>query len=430
MQAVEGGSFADVELARRLAASAMDDRDRALSTQLVYGTLVWQGLADHVLRGLERPPSKLELPLRTLLRMALFQLLKLDRIPEFAVVDTTVELSKSYKAGRAAGLINALLRGFLRAEKKIRLPRDPAARLAVSGSHPRWLVERWIERFGIEETEQLLEANNRAAPTVLRVNARRTERATAIAALERQGCRARPTRFSPVGIECELRGSLAGLSAFRDGLVTAQGEASQLVGLMVPASAERVLDACAAPGGKATHLAERTGNRVVAVDRSRGGARDVAGQAGRLGVEVDAIRADSRALPVRRDRQFEAILVDAPCSGLGTLRQHPEIRWRRGRQDVARLAEVQAAILAEVAPYVAVGGTLVYATCTVAEEENEDRISRFLEGHPEFERVDPRPDLPETARDLVDDNRYLRTWPHRHDLDGFFAAKLRKKARS
>jgi 16S rRNA (cytosine967-C5)-methyltransferase len=299
----------------------------------------------------------------------------------------------------------------------------------VSSSHPRWLVERWVERFGIDETEKLLEANNRAAPTVLRINARRTERDAAVAALEGQGCRARPTQFSPVGIACELRGSLAGLKVFRDGLVTAQGEASQIVGMMVPAGAERVLDACAAPGGKATHLAERSGNRIVAVDRSRGGARNIAAQAARLGLEIDAIRADSRTLPFGRDRHFDAILVDAPCSGLGTLRQHPEIRWRRARQDVVRLAEVQAAILDEVAPYVADGGILVYATCTLAAEENEDRISSFLESHPEFELTDPRPDLPETAYDLVDDGRYLRTFPHRHDLDGFFAARLRKRMR-
>ncbi len=429
LQAVEGGAHADAELARRLQSSSLDERDRGLATQLVYGTIAWQGLADHILTTLDRPPEKIELPLRTLLRMALFQMAKLDRIPDFAVVDTSVELSKRYKSGRAAGLVNALLRGFLRGEKRFDPPGDgdPAARLAVSGSHPRWLVERWIEILGPEQAEHLLEADNLPAPTVLRANLRRGDRDTAIAALARDGCSARPTKYSPEGIECDLRSGLTDLAAFRDGLATAQGEASQLVGRLIPVDAATILDACAAPGGKTTHLAERTGRRIVAVDRSRAGARQVARQAARLGVAVDSIRADARALPLSPSKAFDAVLVDAPCSGLGTLRQHPEIRWRRQPTDVRRLAHVQSAILDEVAVYVALGGTLVYATCTLLPDENEDRIALFLDSHPDFEVTDPRPDLPEAARDLIDKDHFLRTWPHRHNLDGFFAAKLGRK---
>ncbi len=427
LQAVEGGAYADAELARRLHKSSLDDRDRGLATQLVYGTLAWQGLADHILTTLRRPAAKLELPLRTLVRMALFQMTKLDRIPEFAIVDTSVELSKRYKSGKAAGLVNALLRGFQRSDRNLHLPDgDAAGRLAVSGSHPRWLVERWIESLGEVETEQLLEADNQPAPTVLRTNLRRTNRDQAIAMLTRGGCEARPTKYCPDAIEVELRGALSELGAFRDGLISAQGEASQLVGRMIPAGATSVLDACAAPGGKTIHLAERTGRRIVAIDRSRAGVGHVARQASRLGVAVDAIRADSRTPPLSPACRFDAVLVDAPCSGLGTLRQHPEIRWRRQPADITRLTQVQRAILDAVAPYVAPGGTLVYATCTLLPEENEDRIASFLSSHPEFEITDPRPDLPEAARELIDSDHFLRTWPHRHNLDGFFAAKLKR----
>ncbi len=427
LQAVEGGSYADAELAKRLRGSGLDERDRGLATQLVYGTLAWQGFVDDILDKLGRPAAKLDLPVRALMRMALFQITKLDRIPDFAVVDTSVELAKRYKAGRAAGLVNALLRGHLRSAER---PRGETAsrpeNLATRGSHPRWLVDRWIDLLGKDEAEQLLAADNRPAPTVLRVNRRRTNREQALEVLERAGHRPRPTQFSPDGVECDLRGGLTEMASFRDGLVSAQGEASQLIGHMIPTDAGSILDACAAPGGKATHLAERTGSRVVALDRSRSGIRNVARQARRLGVAVAPILADARTLPFRETRRFDAALVDAPCSGLGTLRQHPEIRWRRTPEDVSRLARVQAAILDSVADHVAPGGTLVYATCTLLPEENGQRVERFLHDHPEFELCDPRPDLPEAARELVADDFFLQTWPHRQGLDGFFAAKMRR----
>lgn len=428
LRAVERGAFADAELARQLRGMALDDRDRALATQLVYGTLAWQGLCDHILATLERPAARLDAAVRCLLRMALYQVTKLERVPDFAVVDTAVELAKRHKRG-AAGLVNALLRSFLRSGKDARLPpaSDVAARLAVAGSHPRWLVERWLAQLGTEETAALLEADNRPAPTVLRVNRRRGDRDAAIAALDGEGCAARPARYVGDAIEIELRGPLDRLRAHRAGLVTAQGEASQLVGLMIPAGSASVLDACAAPGGKATHVAERTGGRVVAVDQAAAGTVAIRRQAARLGVDVAVVRADARHLPLRRDASFDAVLVDAPCSGLGTLRQHPEIRWRRQPRDVARLTALQSAILDAAAARVRPAGVLVYATCTTLAEENERQIGAFVARNADFAIDDPRPDLPPASGSLVDEDLFLRTWPHRHGLDGFFAARLRRR---
>lgn len=430
LRAVEAGAFSDAALARHLAGAGLDERDRALATQLVYGTLAWQGLTDHVLAGLGRLPQTLEPEIRTLLRMALYQLTKLDRIPEFAAVGTAVELAKQHHRGRAAGMVNALLRGFLRNRRDLRLPprSDLAAHLAAAHSHPRWLVQQWLDQLGTDEAESLLAANNVAAPTVLRVNARRATRRRAIAALAADGCAAQPTRYSPFGLECTLRRPLMRLAAFAGGLVSAQGEASQLVAQMIPHDAERVLDCCAAPGGKATALAERTtgGTAIVAIDITEAGVAAVAAQARRLGVPVDTVRADARQLPFAIDRPFDAVLVDAPCSGLGTLRQNPEIRWRRQPADIAELARLQSRILATAAVCVRPGGCIVYATCTLIDEENASRVKRFLDAHPEFHVDDPRGDLPAAAAELVGDDGFLRTFPHRHGLDGFFAVRLKR----
>ncbi len=428
MRAVEDGAFADAALSRQLEDNRLDERDRGLATQLVYGTIAWQGLSDHVLASLGRPPERLDAAVRTLLRMAFFQAIKLERVPDFAVVDTAVELAKRHNRG-AAGLVNALLRALLRSGKDLHLPvaSDIVQHLAISGSHPPWLVERWLAALGAAETEALLTADNRAAPTVLRVNPRRADRAAALAALAAEGYAARPTRYAADAIEIDLRSGMGKLNAFRTGLVTPQGEASQLVGAMIPVAARTVLDVCAAPGGKAIQIAERADAAVVAVDRARAGVVAIARQASRVGVAVGILRADARELPLRNTALFDAVLVDAPCSGLGTLRQHPEIRWRRRPEDVARLAALQGEILRAAATRVQPGGILVYATCTLLAEENEERIAAFLADQPHFAIDDPRTDLPEAARELVDGDAFLRTYPHRHGLDGFFAARLKRR---
>jgi 16S rRNA (cytosine967-C5)-methyltransferase len=430
--AVEGGAFADAELAASLTRVTLEPRDRALATRLVYGTLAWQGYLDHAIRSLGRSPERLDVEVRALLRLALFQLAKLSRVPEFAAVDTAVELAKEFRRGAASGLVNALLRGFLRRGRAVPLPDeagDPIGRLAVEESHPRWLVERWCAELGRAETAALLAADNEAAPTVLRANRRRIERDALVRQLSTAGIAAEPTRFSPDGVIVQPGRDPSLLPGHAEGLFTLQGEASQLVARLLDlAPATRVLDACAAPGGKATQIGESLDSGLlVAVDRNRAGPQHLSAAARRLGTtRVAALHADATLLPLRESALFDAVLLDAPCSGTGTLRQHPEIRWRRDPDQLPRLAALQERLLAAAAARVRPGGSLVYATCALIARENEGVVERLLAARSDFAIEDAACFLPASARELVDGAGFLRTWPHRGGLDGFFAARLKR----
>lgn len=433
--AVEHGAFADAALGERLRAADLAPRDRGLATQLVYGTLAWQGLLDCAIAQGGRDPQTLDPPLRTVLRLALFQIVRLDRVPDFAAVDTAVELSKDVKRGAASGLVNAVLRRFLRDGKRIVLPpreSDPAGHLAAAYSHPRWLVERWLAELGAAEAEALLAANNTPAPTVVRVTRRCADAAQVVDALAAHGISARPATYASRALLVEPLGDPTALPGYREGWFVLQGEASQLVACMLGATpGARVLDVCAAPGGKAMAVAEAVGDSglVVAIDRHRLGMVQARRAAVRLGVRsLTCVQADAGALPLAREWTADAVLVDAPCSGLGTLRQHPEIRWRRSARDLGDLAIVQARLLAAAAQHVGRAGVLVYATCTISAAENMAVVAQFLAAHRDFSVDDPRPHLSAAARELVDAGGALQTFPHRHGLDGFFAVRLKRSA--
>jgi 16S rRNA (cytosine967-C5)-methyltransferase len=431
--AVEHGAFADAELGRRAPAAALASRDRALATRLVYGTLAWQGYLDYLLAALGRPAAALDVPIRCLVRLALFQVTRLARVPDFAAVDTAVELAKRHRRGAARGLVNALLRRFLREHETIALPPrdDLAGHLSVAHSHPPWLVARWLDEFGAAETEALLAANNEPAPTVLRVNRLRGTRDEALGRLAAAGVPARAAPRAPDAVVLEGGADPAALPGHADGLITPQGEASQLVvWLLGVAPGARVLDACAAPGGKATYIAERlreTG-AVCAVDVNPRGVGAIRRTARRLGLTaIEAVCGDAAEVASRSPGAYDAVLLDAPCSGLGTLRQHPEIRWRRTPESVAAAAATQTRLLAAVAGAVRPGGILVYATCTLLRAENEEIVDGFLARRDDFTLVDAAPLLPPSARDCVDARGRLRTAPHRGGLDGFFAARLLRR---
>jgi 16S rRNA (cytosine967-C5)-methyltransferase len=437
LQRVEAGEFADALLGR-IGDSGLERRDQALATRIVYGTLAWQGYLDHILAACSsRALSELEAPVRTLLRMALFQIVKLTRIPAFAVVDTAVELSKRHRRGSSRGLVNAVLRRAAREWRSVPLPpadTDRVAHLSVRLSHPSWLVELWMKELGPAETEAMLAADNEEAPTALRVNLMKATRTAMIDELRAAGYEAEATRWSPCGLQIRPGGPPSSIPGYGQGLVSLQGEASQLVGLMVaPRRGDRILDACAAPGGKATHLAELMNDtgRIIALDLNPAGVRRIETMSRRLELKaVEAVRADATSWEARGDEAaMDCVLVDAPCTGLGTLRGHPEIRWRRAPADVARAAALQRRILACAARCVRPGGTLVYATCTLTRAENDAVVAAFLEESPEFEVDDPRPWLPAGAGDLIGADSFLRTLPSRHGLDGFFAARLKRRAR-
>lgn len=419
-------AFADVLLARTLGALA--PADRALATELVYGTLAWQGRLDHHLGQLVRGPvAGLDPPVRAALRLGLYQLLFLDRVPAYAAVDASVRLARS--AGRGAtGLVNAVLRRAAREGRDaLALPdatTDPIERLAVEWSHPRWLVDALAGEVGMDELPRLLAAHNRRGPIAVRANPPGTREALA-AGLAAQRVAVSPARWAPDALVVErAAGRLRTLDAFATGRLSFQGEASQLVTrLLDVAPGARVLDVCAAPGGKTTYAAA-LGGRVMALDRHAAGVRRLREEAVRLGLpSIHAAVADARRPPVRAP--FDAVLVDAPCSGLGTLRRHPELRWRRRREDVARLAALQGELLAGVAPLVRPGGCLVYAVCTPLRAETDAVVAAFLATRSDFARA-PLAGL--VHPELVADDGALRTWPHRHDLDGFFAVRLTRLA--
>jgi 16S rRNA (cytosine967-C5)-methyltransferase len=272
-------------------------------------------------------------------------------------------------------------------------------------------------------------ANNEKPPLVARVNLRKTSREELLKLFRQSSITAEATRWSPQGISVSGGPPVSRLPGFADGLFQVQGEASQLVAyLLSPESGDRVLDACAAPGGKSTHLAELTGDtgHVLATDRSARGIRKIQESAIRLGLQSIEVQCrDMAQEPPPSDRPFDRILVDAPCSGLGTLRAHPEIKWRRNESDIARLSRLQSELLNRVADSLKTGGVLVYSTCTLSRAENVDVVEDFLKSHRQFEFEDAADYLPEQAKPLVQDG-YFRPLPHRHNTDGFFAARMRK----
>jgi 16S rRNA (cytosine967-C5)-methyltransferase len=376
------------------------------------------------------PLARLEPAVLVALRLGLYQLLSLERVPAYAAVDASVRLAGRARRA-AAGLANAVLRRAAAAGRDgLPLPdaaADPVARLAVEWSHPRWLVERWAREFEPDELVRLLASDNVRGPVTLRANRLRTTRDSLLAELAAAGPEASPGSWGPDAVVIR-RGAarLRGTAAWRAGRFAFQGEASQLVApLLAPAPGMRILDACAAPGGKTSHAAALLGDgQVIALDARVTGAARIAREAARLGAgAVRAVAGDARRPPLRGP--FDAVLVDAPCSGLGTLRRHPEVRWRRRPEDVVRLAALQREILDGVAPLVRDGGVLVYAVCTLAREENADVIREFTAAWPRFTVDDLSRTVTGRARTALTPEGFLRTLPHRDDLDGFFIARLR-----
>jgi 16S rRNA (cytosine967-C5)-methyltransferase len=426
-------AYADILLDHSLKDPAVSARDRALLTELVYGTLRWRGKIDARLNlHFHRSLANTDPFVRNLLRVTFYQLLFLDKIPDYAAVNEAVQLAKAHGGNKVAGFVNAVLRNFLR-EKDTAEPQptnDWQAALANEHSHPQWLINKWLDYFGREETAALLRANNEIAPLVLRVNSCKSSREALLALLFKSGVSAVATRWSPVGIWVKSRSPVDQLPGFQEGLFQVQGEASQLVSyLLSPQRGERILDACAAPGGKTTHIAELmtdTGE-VIALDKSEKGIDKIRENAARLGLSsLRAAKADIRhPLPAEFRSPYDRILVDAPCSALGTLRSHPEIKWHRNESDIKRLGHLQKQIIDQVAHYLKPGGVLVYSTCTLTKEENEDIVEDFLEHHEEFVLDDAAGYLSEKASSLIRGGYYMAL-PHRHNTDGFFASRMRK----
>ena len=419
-----------------------DERDRALAAAIVIGTLRWRALLDHHLaHASTRPLAQLDAVVVDIVRLSLFQLLFLERVPASAVVHDAVSMARRAGKSSAGGFVNAVLRTLSRGRSALETPGPPAAirtaedrvqaieALHVSGSHPRWLVSRWIDRLGLEAASEWVAFDNAEPPMTLRVNRRRWTRDALAAALRERGVETVPAPLAPDGLRV-VSGNPLRLPGAGDFLV--QDEASQLVALMVDARpGHRVLDACAAPGGKTLVLADQLGGRGTLVAGDVGMRR-----AGLLRALLRAHEADlpivvhdvERAMPF--GPRFDRVLLDAPCTGLGTLRRDVDIRWRRLEGDIAAAAARQRRMIAAAAGAVAPGGRLVYATCSSEPEENEEVVAAFLTGMPGFVRAGPDAlvdaGVPPSVLDRATGD--LQTRPDRHGLECFYASALERRA--
>ena len=438
-------AFADLALHHALTRSDLAAPERALATELVYGTLRWRGRLDYLLsQVLDRKLDKLEPLVANTLRLGAYQIVFTDRIPATAAVDQAVHCIRALGGERATGLVNACLRRLAREVDEIALPEleaDPLGHLVHTLSLPPWIAERWLRDYGAAEAAEFARASNAAPPLTVRVNRLRTSRDALLATVSERFPEAAACRFAPDGVKLGRRGSAGHDPAFLAGDFTPQDEASQLViDLLDPTKGEQILDCCAAPGGKATAIAERVGSSgwVLALDRHASRLRLVSRASKRLGLDwlhglaCDAAQplSDLPPLPRQDDEDsreglFDRVLVDAPCSGLGTLRRNPDARWRIRPEDVPSLAKLQRALLLQTSARVKPGGSLVYSTCTVLCEENEDQVQAFLTARPAF-RLVPRVELPELLHPLLSEEGFMRCWPHRHDADGFFAARMER----
>lgn len=432
--AAEGrGAYTDRLLETRLRDSGLGTSDAGLATSLVQGTLRHRALLDHHLAAFTREGfDRLPAAIRTALRLGAYQILVLTRIPTSAAVDESVELAKRYGHPGTAGLVNAVLRR-LAAGERAPLPdryADPAGFLAVVHSHPRWLAERWLARYGFDEAESLLRADNAEPSVSVRPNAHRIRSDRLVELLRAEGMEPLPgANGGPVFLL--PRGYVASRSPlFRDGLLSLQDEAEACVpGILDPRPGERVLDLCAAPGGKASQIAERIAPEgfLAAVEIQPGRARalreNLVARLRLPGAEV--VCADGRTPPFR-PATFDRVLLDAPCTGLGVLRRRADARWRKEERGIEALAALQRDLLEEAALLTRPGGVLVYSVCSLEPEETDSVVEPFLSSHPEFTREDARPFLPPA---FAGPDPLFRAFPHRHGTDGVYAARMRRRGR-
>jgi len=411
----------------------MEERDKALLTELVYGTLRWQGRLDwHIDRLSKVKPSKIVPAVRVLLRLALYQILMLDRIPAHAAVNESVKIAKSTQPAHLVSFVNAVLREAVRRGENWDWPsvaETPAEHLAVMTSHPLWFVRRWIEEVGFEETKGLCVANNGIAALVLRVNRLKADSFRVLEWLRENAIDAAPSPHLEDAVRVSSLGrDVAGLPMFAEGWIQVQDEASQIVShLLSPEPGERVLDLCSGFGGKSTHMGAlmRNEGEIVAVDTSAWKLEELKENAERQGIEIiRPLAADAIEISPDRIGTFDCVLVDAPCSGFGSIRRKPDIKWVRHPKDPFRFARVQKEILSHAGSFVKRGGVLVYATCTIFREENEEVAADFTAVHPDW-RLEPAVDyLPERCKSM-EERSFFRSWPHRHGIDGFFGARWR-----
>ncbi len=420
------------------AGSGKASEDRALMGEIVTGSIRWLRLLTLLSDSRLKRPDKVPPVVKSILVSAIYQLLFLDRVPAFAVVNEAVKAARSCGASWATGLVNAVLRGIVRdmqslgrdglTERAAKGAGSAAEAMATAMSYPTWMVKMWMEQFGMEAAQAMCLAGNSRPPVTLRVNRLKVSRSLSAEMLRDSGIEALTSEISPDGLILPgFRGNPAAIPGFDKGMFQVQDESAQLVSLLLDCQAgQRILDACAGPGGKTTHIAENTG------DQAHIDAYDISGR--RLGLlKENARRLGHSSIHVLKKQEFDSmrqcgepvyhrILVDAPCSGLGVIRRHPDIKWNRSPEDIRRLAEIQGSILKETAPLLKHGGIMAYAVCTTTHEETVEVVQKFLKQHASWQALRADRVMPGLHRRFLIDEGYLRILPVPDGPDGFFAA--------
>lgn len=425
----EKKAYANIALARALQKYPVSELDRRFITELVYGTVKAGDTLLWILkRFAQKPLHKIEPAVLNILRLGIYQIAFMDKIPASAACNESVNLAKKYANPGAAKFVNGILRSIVRRPEKAALPSgNKAAEIAVREQHPLWLVKKFIHTFGSEAALSLCRFDNTEPPLVLRTNTLKITRDELIAKLTRLGCTCRPSRLTPEGIICTEHPALAKLTPLSDGLAQVQDESSMLVAHVLGAKpGETVIDSCAAPGGKTTHIAALMNNdgRIIAGDIYEHKLQLISDNAARLGINIiEPKLIDAQNIGDTYPNMADRVLVDAPCSGLGVLRRKADSRWNKAPQLLTELPPLQLSILNSAARALKPGGTLVYSTCTIVPEENDAVVKSFLAAHPDFRLDDINNYLPYKRRS---DTPTLQLLPHKDGTDGFFIAHMTK----
>ncbi len=411
-------------------ASSLDRRDRSFNMEIVYGVLRYRYTLDWILNHFLENPSKLGDFTLNNLRIGVYQIFFM-RVPDWAVVNESVEMEKEDSSrnapNRKGPLVNAVLRNILRQKEKFVLPlklENPVEAIAINTSHPKWLIERWIERFGKNDALLLAKANNAVQPFSLRANTLRISRDELLKRLSENNVAAEPTLFSPDGIVLKEMHTYADLS-FISGLFAVQDEASQLIThILGPNPGERVLDACAAPGGKTSHIAQcmRDSGEILAVEKDPKRAVSLEDNLKTLGTgSVKIVIADLNTLKSTDIGKFDKILVDAPCSSIGVIRKNPDIKYKYSVADLTKNRTKQLELLRSASCFLSESGRLVYSVCSTEPEEGEQVVREFLKTAKDFRIIE---DVKREFLRPFMENGFFRTYPHKHNMDGFFGVAL------
>lgn len=433
--AVHKGAYADIALDRVLSQANLNPNDRRLITELVYGSVRRMRSLDALIDQLATKKAEKQPPnLRTILHLGLYQLRYLNHIPPSAAVNSTVELAKKNNFSGLTGFVNGLLRQYIRlsttGNDPLKLPEDPIQRLGILHSYPDWIIEVWLKEFGFVATEQLCVWLNQPPALDLRVNPLLTSIEEVETALQSTGIPVSRVPHLPQALRLTgSTGAIQNLPGFSAGWWTVQDSSAQLVShLLDPQPGETIVDACAAPGGKTTHIAELMQDRgtIWACDRTASRLRKLKANCDRLQLHsIQICVGDSRNFTQFIDTT-DRVLLDVPCSGLGTLHRHADARWRQTSASVAELSQLQSELLSQAATFVKLGGVLVYATCTLHPQENEGIICPFLENHPNWQIERPLPDSPCVS--FATEAGWIKVLPYTHQMDGFFMVRLKKTA--